>query len=250
MKSIWIVRTALVYLALALSAFAQDESTSKPTSKNVTPPVPIYTPEAAFPAEARQRQISGSCIVSVIVDVAGSPQNARIVRCTDSIFADESIEAMRRYRFKAATKDGKRVAVMMTVEVNFRMFGPGNPPNVAVHAEFRSLEGITSKDPDSNGVYPASELFSTPNSLPSMSKFSDHRFGVHVMAACDIQITIDAKGKPSNANVIRCSPPDIEKAAEESLMKSKFKPAVLNGNPVAVRATVHLVESINPEKQR
>jgi protein TonB len=35
---------------------------------------------------------------------------------------EKALEAIRKYRFKPATKDGKSVAAAITVEVDFRLF--------------------------------------------------------------------------------------------------------------------------------
>jgi len=35
---------------------------------------------------------------------------------------EKALEAVRRYRFKPAMKDGRPVAVIMTVEVDFRLY--------------------------------------------------------------------------------------------------------------------------------
>jgi len=35
---------------------------------------------------------------------------------------EKAMEAVRRYRFKPAMNDGKPVPVMITVEVNFRLY--------------------------------------------------------------------------------------------------------------------------------
>jgi TonB family protein len=88
----------------------------------VSAPVVLYSPEAEFTDDARRANYSGVCIISMIVDADGMPQNVRIVKPLDHGLSEKAIEAVSRYRFKPAMKDGKPVPVMVNVEVNFRFY--------------------------------------------------------------------------------------------------------------------------------
>ena len=88
----------------------------------VTNPIPIVSPEAEFSDEARRAKYQGICMVSIIVDTHGYPQNPRVVRSVGMGLDEKALEAVRRYRFKPAMKDGRPVAVIMTVQVDFRLY--------------------------------------------------------------------------------------------------------------------------------
>ncbi len=89
----------------------------------VSPPVPLNSVEAEFSDEARRAKYQGVCLISMIVDANGMPQNPRVVRPLGMGLDEKALEAVRKYRFKPALKDGKTpVPVMITVEVNFRLY--------------------------------------------------------------------------------------------------------------------------------
>jgi TonB family protein len=89
----------------------------------VSAPVPIFTPEAEFSDEARRAKYQGVCLISLIVDAQGNPQNPRVVRPLGMGLDEKALEAVRKYKFKPALKDGKTpVPVMMSIEVNFRLY--------------------------------------------------------------------------------------------------------------------------------
>ncbi len=88
----------------------------------VTQPVPIVTPEAEFSDEARRQKYEGVCLISVIIDAQGNPQSPRVVRRLGMGLDEKALEAVMKYRFKPARKDGKPVAVRISVMVNFRLF--------------------------------------------------------------------------------------------------------------------------------
>lgn len=88
----------------------------------VTQPIAIFTPEAEFSDEARRAKHQGACTISVIIDAQGNPQNARVVQPIGMGLDEKALQAVMRYRFKPARKDGKPVAARIAVVVNFRLY--------------------------------------------------------------------------------------------------------------------------------
>jgi len=90
---------------------------------SVSAPVALNNVEAEFSDEARRAKYQGICLISLIVDAQGNPQNPRVVRALGMGLDEKALEAVRKYKFKPAMKDGKTpVPVMITVEVNFRLY--------------------------------------------------------------------------------------------------------------------------------
>jgi TonB family protein len=86
-------------------------------------PKPLTSPEANYTKEARKARITGICLVSVIVDAQGMPQNPRIIKSLYPGLDQSAIDAILRYRFKPAMKNGvEPVPVQITVEVNFQLY--------------------------------------------------------------------------------------------------------------------------------
>jgi TonB family protein len=89
----------------------------------VSAPVPLNTVEAEFSDEARRAKYQGVVLVGLIVDAQGNPQNVHIVRALGMGLDEKAIEAVKKYKFRPAMKDGKAVPVGgVTVEVNFRLY--------------------------------------------------------------------------------------------------------------------------------
>ncbi|MGO9776379.1 MAG: TonB family protein [Terracidiphilus sp.] len=89
----------------------------------ISEPVPLNNVEAEFSDEARRAKYQGVCLISVIVDAQGNPQNPRVVRALGMGLDEKALEAVRKYKFKPAMKDGKTpVPVMINVEINFRLY--------------------------------------------------------------------------------------------------------------------------------
>ena len=89
----------------------------------ISAPVALVTPEAEFSDEARRAKYQGVVLISLIVDAQGNPQNPRVVRPLGMGLDEKAMEAVRKYKFRPAMKDGHiPVPVMITVEVNFRLY--------------------------------------------------------------------------------------------------------------------------------
>jgi periplasmic protein TonB len=88
----------------------------------VSQPVPVYTVDPEFSEEARRAKYQGEVMVQVIVDAQGNVQNPHIVRPLGMGLDEKALEAVVKYKFKPALKNGKPVAVYLTVAINFRLY--------------------------------------------------------------------------------------------------------------------------------
>jgi protein TonB len=82
----------------------------------------IYSPEPEFSEEARKAKFSGDVQVYLIVDEHGMPTHVRVARGVGMGLDEKAVEAVRQYRFKPATQNGRPVKVDMYIDVNFQIF--------------------------------------------------------------------------------------------------------------------------------
>jgi TonB family protein len=100
---------------------AGGEETLEKIGGRITPPIPIHTPSADFTPEATRNRIQGVCLIRLIVDAQGLPRNPIVVKPIGYGLDEAAIAAVKNYRFRPAMKEGNQpVAVMMSIEVNFR----------------------------------------------------------------------------------------------------------------------------------
>jgi TonB family protein len=79
------------------------------------------SPEAEFSEEALRLKYQGVCAISIVVDARGYQQNLRVLLTLGMGLDEKALEAVRKYRFKPAMKNGRPVPAIMTIEVNFRL---------------------------------------------------------------------------------------------------------------------------------
>jgi TonB family protein len=88
----------------------------------VSAPQLIFAPDPEFSDEARRAKYQGVCVVSLIVDAQGNPQRVQVVRHLGMGLDEKAVVAVKQYRFKPATMQGKPVPVEVNIEVNFRIY--------------------------------------------------------------------------------------------------------------------------------
>jgi TonB family protein len=90
--------------------------------KGVSAPAVRNSVDPQYTNEARRKKIQGVCLIKLIVDAQGKPQNAQVVRPLGYGLDERAIAAVNKFKFKPAMKEGVPVPVMITVEVNFRLY--------------------------------------------------------------------------------------------------------------------------------
>jgi periplasmic protein TonB len=88
----------------------------------VSAPEVIYSVDPEFSDEARRAKYQGVCVLSLIVDTQGNPQNIQVVRALGMGLDEKAIEAAKQYKFKPAYYKGHPVASLINLEVNFRIY--------------------------------------------------------------------------------------------------------------------------------
>jgi TonB family protein len=88
----------------------------------VSAPRPIATPDPEYTEAARQAKYQGTCVLWLIVGANGVPRDVRISRSLGLGLDEKAIDAVRQWRFEPALKDGKPVAVKISVEVSFKLY--------------------------------------------------------------------------------------------------------------------------------
>lgn len=104
----------------ATTAASPDPQVMK-MAPGVTAPTAIHTVNAEYPREARKKHLSGVCVITLIIDTQGLPQNVSLKKCSDPIFGQSSLQAVSKFRFQPARYKGNPVAVQLTVEQEFNV---------------------------------------------------------------------------------------------------------------------------------
>ncbi|MGH9587140.1 MAG: M56 family metallopeptidase, partial [Acidobacteriaceae bacterium] len=79
----------------------------------VSAPVLIYSVDPKYSSKARRAKYQGVCVLALIVDKNGKPQNIHVARKLGMGLDEKAVEAVRQYRFKPAYYKGHPVPVQI-----------------------------------------------------------------------------------------------------------------------------------------
>jgi TonB family protein len=112
-------RSLLIYCAAAgLLAAQTDDEQVYDLGPGVTAPRVIKQTAPQYP-NGRGVSASGSVIIALIVSSKGVPRDPHIVKSLDKDLDQSAIEAVKEWRFAPAQKDGKAIAVRVSLQIQF-----------------------------------------------------------------------------------------------------------------------------------
>jgi len=89
------------------------------------PPLAVSAPSPEVSekeAGKRKKGEKGVSVLSVIVEPDGSTSHIRVIKPVGYGLDEKAIEAVKTWKFKPATLNGKPVAVQIAVEIKFRLY--------------------------------------------------------------------------------------------------------------------------------
>lgn len=88
----------------------------------VKAPRPLDTPEPNYPDSVKSQGIHGIVRFSAVVGVDGRVHEINVIQSLEPSLDANAIEALKKWRFAPATKNGMPVACQMTLEVDYRLY--------------------------------------------------------------------------------------------------------------------------------
>lgn len=187
----------------------------------ISPPFVVAKAKPVYTEEARIAKLEGSVLLSLVVGADGQPRDVQVARPLGLGLDESAIENVRAWQFRAGTKDGIPVAVLVNEEVFFR------PQRTlwdwhVVHAVFQT--------PD-NATRPVLIKVKFPATVD-----------LEENASVTIAFDIGPKGVPANVQVVKSSDPSWEREVLAAVRDGwQFRPGKIHGKPASVPAWFELV---------
>jgi TonB family protein len=126
-KSLFIGHAAF-FLFVGWAAMAQQTTSDEPKKEiqkagvnGVSMPKCQHCPDPEYSQEARNKKYEGVVVLMVVVTVEGKAKNIQVMKSPGMGLDEKAIEAVRKWKFKPATKDGKPVDAQIPIEITFRL---------------------------------------------------------------------------------------------------------------------------------
>lgn len=159
-------------------------------------------------------------VLSVIVDKGGLTRDVRVMNPIGLGLDEKAIAAVSQWRFTPGMEDGQPVAVMVTIEVDFRLLS-GKPGWRLERADFHTPEGASR---------PAFDRIELPAASAQTGT-----------ATVSISFEVRVDGIPMNLHVRNASDADSEKLLLATVRGWRFHPAMKDNTPIAVPARFDFV---------
>ena len=89
---------------------------------DVKPPHAVSQPDPEYSEAARKAKYQGTVVMAVVVGPDGRVLDVRIARPAGMGLDEKAVAAISTWRFEPATRDGKPVAVLISVDTSFRLY--------------------------------------------------------------------------------------------------------------------------------
>ncbi len=107
--------------ALIFAAFVALWALPLRADEKSEPPVPVRTVAPDVPSEFARSNSTGLVTVNFLVDDKGNVQEAKVIKSTHTELEAPALVAIKKWRFKPATKGGTAVAVHVTIPIKFQV---------------------------------------------------------------------------------------------------------------------------------
>jgi len=90
--------------------------------RGASAPILRYDPDPEYTEAAKEAHVQGICVVGLVVDTYGIPQDPWIVKPIGDGLDEQAIAVVSQYRFHPAREHGQPVPVRINIQVNFRIY--------------------------------------------------------------------------------------------------------------------------------
>lgn len=90
--------------------------------KGVSIPRATYRPVAEYSDKARKKKIQGLVMISAVILSTGDVTAVHVEKGLGYGLDEKAVDAVRRWKFEPAMKDGKPVSVSIKIETNFHLY--------------------------------------------------------------------------------------------------------------------------------
>jgi len=223
---------AAATLALTLSSVAAAQLTpgvvrvdQKVMSAQIIKKVPPTYPEVA-----RQARIQGTVVLKAWIDKTGAVQSLQLVS-GHPMLGPAAIEAVKQWKYNPYLLNGEPIAVETNVTVNFTLAGSAPEEGAVGGAAANPALGTPQRIRVSQGVMSALVVSKVQPEYPDDAKAQ------RIQGAVRLQAKIDKDGNVANLQLIS-GDPVLAPAAIEAVKQWKYRPYLLNGDPIEVETTV------------
>ena len=210
-------------------------------------PLLIRRVAPAYPPLARQARIQGTVVLQIVINKSGEVSDLKLYS-GHPMLAPAAIEAVKQWRYRPYEQDGQPVEIQTTVQVNFSMPDGGSTgvrdmtgepvPNLAPGGQVHVCDDTSANDGPrrvrvSQGVMQGLILEKHAPEYPSDARKA------HIEGTVLLGAEVGKNGSICDLALIS-GHPLLAPAAIDAVRQWKYRPYLLNGQPVEVETQIQV----------
>jgi TonB family protein len=236
------------FATLALTALAQDGTPVRVT-ENVHVKKMV---QAIYPLRSQQEQIQGRVVLDVTVDRKGKVTNIDVLSGND-VLAAAFKDAVKHWEFEPQKVNGEAIPFITSVGMNFALHGnvlknepAAPPPQAALPAPSSAPAGKDDPNSAASSAVPPTDKVRISSGVAKgnliykvQPVYPRKAIDGHIQGTVILRAIIGKDGIIHNLQVIS-GPEELKDAALGAVEQWKYRPYMLEGNPVEVETTIQV----------
>lgn len=208
----------------------------------------IQTIDPIYPPLALQTHVQGPVILTVVVSPSGDVENLAPIT-GQPMLVEAATEAVKQWRYRPYLLNGEAVEVQTTVRLNFALAGDddarGSVTDAPVQASIGGdVIGVIGAAPAPGGPTPkrvrvSSGIESGLLVTKVNPEYPADAREARIQGVVVLQATVDKEGNIAQLELVS-GHPMLAPAAIEAVRQWKYRPYLLNGDPVQVETQIQV----------
>jgi TonB family protein len=246
---------SLLYIASATFATAQFKPQRVRVSESVMKGMVIKKVTPEYPADAKAQKIEGAVVLQATIGKEGNVENLQLIS-GHPLLAPVAIDAVKQWKYKPFLLNGEAVIVETQVTVNFTLADKA-PAGVGANAPAKILSVVPGGSGPVGGIVESTPPADAPRTgVPQRIRVSagvesglivtkvqpeypEEARQQAIEGVVLLQATIDKEGNVAKLQLIS-GHPLLAPAAIEAVKQWKYRPYLLNGNPLEVETQIQV----------
>jgi len=190
----------------------------------------ISQPRPEYPPLARTARVQGVVRLDAIIGKDGTIEDLKVIS-GHPLLIKAALDAVRQWQYQPTLLNGEPVEVATEIDVNFSLADGGASTGPAE----------AGNPPASNG--PGLQAGAVTPPVPTYKPdpaYTEEARKAKIEGTVTLAVTIDAQGDVTNCQVTNGLDKGLDEQAIKTVRTWKFKPALRDGIPVAVRVTARV----------
>jgi TonB family protein len=230
----------LVSGPLAANAHQAKESPVYEPGNGVSAPVVVREVKPQYTADAMRARVEGTATLEGVVQPDGSIAQVRVRKSLDPGLDQEAIKAIKQWRFTPGQKDGKAVAVRVTLEMSFTLRDK-RPQSLFQVPPLAAGTADTRGSTEAPRVYKPGAGVSAPVAVKQVKpQYTTAAREAKVSGIVQLECVVETTGSVGDVKVTRSLDEGLDQEAIKAVKQWRFEPGAKDGKPVPVLITLEM----------